>query len=106
MPQPIHDDIAQAILAKEKRNARAKAVLNRPVSLVPTFAATTAFVGVGLYLHSVERFEAPLWVSVLLIAGFACSALNTMELWTVRRRLDAVVTLLEQYDADHRRTSD
>lgn len=104
MPQPIHDDIVQSILEKETRNARARAVLNRPISAVPTLIVTLVFVALGLYLHSVERFEAPLWVSVAIIAGFACSAANMVDSWTTRRRLDAVVTLLQQQDTEHRST--
>jgi hypothetical protein len=98
MPQPIHDDIAQSILAKEKRGAEAMAVLNRSISAVPTFIVTMLFVGLGTYLQSVERFEAPLWVRVLLIAGFGCSVANIVDSWTTRRRLDAVITLLLQQE--------
>ena len=104
MHQPVHDDIVQSIMAKESRNARARAVLNGPISAVPSLIVTMAFMVLGLYVQSVERFEAPLWVSVLLIAGFAGSAANMVGLWTMRRRLDAVVTLLQQQDADHRKT--
>jgi hypothetical protein len=36
-----------------------------------------------------------MWVSVLLIIGVSGSALNMMDLWTTRRRLEAAITLLE-----------
>lgn len=106
MPHPIHDEIIESILAKEKRSAQAMAVLNRPISAVPTFVVTMLFVSLGLYLQSVERFEAPLWARVLLIAGFACSVANTVDLWTTRRRLDAVIALLQQQANDNRKMVD
>ena len=94
------------MLTKEKRSAQAMAVLNRPISAVPTFFVTMLFVGLGTYLQSVERFDAPLWVRVLLIAGFGCSVANMVDLWTTRRRLDAVITLLQQQEADNRKMFD
>jgi Fe2+ transport system protein B len=35
---------------------------------------------------------------VLLIAGFGCSVANMVDSWTMRRRLDAVITLLQQQE--------
>lgn len=80
MPTPTQDDIA----------------LNRPASAVPTFFVTMLSVGVGVYLQSVEQFEAPMWVTVLLITGVSGSIINMMDLWTTRRRLDAAIILLQQ----------
>jgi hypothetical protein len=100
-PTPTPDDIAHAILANEKRKAHAKAVLNRPASTIPAFVVAMLVVGAGMYLQSVEQFEAPMWVSVLLIACVSCSMVNMMDLWTTRRRLDAAIILLHQQpDAD------
>ena len=101
MPSPIQDDIAQSILAKEKRRADAKAVLNRPDSIVPTFVVTMLLVGLGGYLQSVDKFEAPTWVTVLLIAGVSSSFAASLELWKMRRRLDALMLLQDQRDADN-----
>jgi hypothetical protein len=70
MPHPIHDEIIESILAKEK------------------------------------RFEAPLWARVLLIAGFACSVANMVDLWTTRRQLDAVIARLQQQANDNRKMVD
>jgi hypothetical protein len=96
MPTPIQDEIVHSILANEKRKAHAKAVLNRPSSSVPTLIVTMLIVGLGVYLQGVDQFEAPMWVSVLLIVGASCSAANMMDLWTTRRRLDAAIVLLQQ----------
>jgi hypothetical protein len=42
-----------------------------------------------------------MWVSVLLIVSASVAAANMMESWTIRRRLDAAIVLLEQQqDAD------
>jgi hypothetical protein len=101
MPSPIQDEIAQSILAKEKRRANAQAVLNRPDSIVPTCLVTMLLVGLGVYLQSVDRFEAPTWVTVLLIAGVGSSLANTLELWKMRRRLDAIILLQDQQDSDN-----
>ena len=95
MLTPIQEEIASSLLAKEKAKAKAKAVLNRPASAVPGVLVTMLIVGLGALLQSAERFEAPMWVSVLLITGVSGSAVNMMDLWTTRRRLDAAITLLE-----------
>jgi hypothetical protein len=101
MTFPIQDDIAQSILAKEKRRADAKAVLNRPDSIVPTFLVTMLLVGLGVYLQSSDKFEAPAWVVILLIAGVSSSFANGMELWKTRRRIDAMILLQDQRDSDN-----
>ena len=96
MPTPIRDENIHSILANEKRKARAKAVLNRPSSSVPTSLVTMLIVGLGVFLQGAYRFEAPMWVSVFLTLGVSCSAANMMDLWTTRRRLDAAIILLQQ----------
>ena len=101
MPTPIQDEIAHSILANEKSKAHAKAVLNCPSSSVPTFLITMLIVGLGVYLQSVNQFEAPVWVSVFLIVCVSCSAANMMDLWRTRRRLDAAITLLQHQDSQH-----
>lgn len=102
MPTPIQDEIAHSILASEKHKAHAKAVLNRPSSSVPTFLVTMLIAGLGVYLQGIDQFDAPMWVSVLLILGVSCSVANMMDLWTTRRRLDAAITLLQQQqDSKH-----
>ncbi|WP_440967021.1 hypothetical protein ACL58G_11730 [Massilia sp. GER05] len=100
MPSPIQDDIAQSILAKEKRKADARAVLNRPDSIIPTCLVTALLVGVGVYLQSIDKFEAPAWVVILLIVGVSSSFATTMELWKMRRRLDAMILLQDQQASD------
>jgi hypothetical protein len=101
MPSPIQDDIARSILAKEKRRADAQAVLNRPDSIVPTFLVTMLFVGLGVYMQSSDRFEAPTWVVMLLIASVSSSFANAMALWKTRRRLDAMILLQAKQESDH-----
>ena len=93
----MQEQTASSILAKEKDKAKAKAILNRPASAVPVLLVTMLTVGLGVFLQSKERFEAPMWVSVLLITAVSFSVANMMELWTTRRRLDAAITLLEQH---------
>lgn len=89
------DLLAQAILLKEKRKAHAKAVLNRPASIgLPTLVVGLVG-GLASYLASAEKFEAPLSVKMLLASVLAIVVVNTMELWTTRRRLDAAITLLQ-----------
>jgi len=100
MTFPMQDDIAQSILVKEKRRADAKALLNRPDSIVPTFLATMLLVGLGVYLQSSDKFEAPAWVVILLIAGVSSSFATTLELWKMRRRLDAMILLQDRQAAD------
>jgi hypothetical protein len=101
MPSPLQDEIAQSILAKEKRRADARAVLHRPDSIVPTFLVTMLLVGLGVYLQSSDRFEAPTWVVILQIAGVSSSFASTMELWKMRRRLDAMILLQDQRNGDN-----
>ncbi|KQV37118.1 hypothetical protein [Massilia sp. Root335] len=97
----MQEHIASSVLSKEKNKARAKAILNRPTSAVPTVLVTMSIAGIGGFLQSVEKFEAPMWVSVLLIVSASVAAANMMESWTIRRRLDAAIVLLEQQqDAD------
>jgi hypothetical protein len=97
----MQEHIASSVLSKEKNKAGAKAILNRPTSAVPTVLVTMSIAGIGGFLQSVEKFEAPMWVSVLLIVSASVAAANMMESWTIRRRLDAAIVLLEQQqDAD------
>jgi len=96
MNTPVQDEIALSILANEKRNAHAKAVLNRPTSTVPTVLVTTLIVGLCTYLQGAFQFDAPMWVRAFLVIGVSCSAANMMDLWTTRQRLDAAITLLQQ----------
>lgn len=103
MLSPMQEEIASSLIAKENAKAKAKAVLGRPASSVPGLLVTLSIVGLGGFLQSVERFEAPMWVSVLLITGVSGSVVNMMDLWTTRRRLDAAITLLElQRDSGQR----
>jgi hypothetical protein len=53
MRTPIQDEIARSILATEKRQAHAKAVLSRPFSSVPTLLVTMLIVGFGVNLQGV-----------------------------------------------------
>jgi hypothetical protein len=89
------EEIASSLLAKENNKSKAREVLNRSTSAVPGLLVTALIVGLGGVLQSVEKFEAPIWVSVLLITGVGVAIGNTMDLWTTRRRLDAAITLLE-----------
>jgi hypothetical protein len=91
----MQKDIASSLLKMEKDKAQARGILNRPISAVPSFLVSMAVVGLILYLQTIERFEAPMWVIILLVAGACGSVLNMMDLWTTRRRLDAALTLLE-----------
>jgi hypothetical protein len=91
----MQQEIAASLLKKENDKARARAILNRPASAVPTFVVTMFVAGLGAFLQTVERFEAPTWVIVLLVLGVSGSVLNLMDLWTTRRRLDAAIVLLE-----------
>ena len=76
-------------------------MLNRPDSIVPTFLVTILLVGLGVYLQSIDKFEAPTWVTLLLIAAVGSSFANTLELWKMRRRLDAMILLQDQQDSGH-----
>lgn len=96
----MENEIAQSILAKEKRKADANAVLNRPQSAVPTFFVGMFFVVLGVYLQRFTVFEAPTWITISLLACVSCTAINVFELWTTRRRLEAVIVLLQQQNSD------
>jgi hypothetical protein len=98
----IHDEVAQSILDNEKRRAHAKAVLNRPSSSVPALLVTMLIIGLVGFLQGAYKFEAPMWVTVLLIVGVSSSATNMMDLWTTRRRLDAAIALLQQQQNSQR----
>ena len=89
------DLLAKSILLKEKRKAHAKAVLNRPASIGLTTLAVAAVGGLGSYLGVAAKFDAPLWVKALLMSVFVVVFVNTIELWTMRRRLEAAITLLQ-----------
>jgi len=91
----MQQEIAGSLLKKENDRAKARAILNRPASAVPSLLVTISVVGLGAFLQAIERFEAPTWVTVLLIIGVSGSVLNMMDLWTTRRRLDAAIILLE-----------
>jgi len=91
----MQQEIAASLLKKENDKAKARAILNRPTSAVPGFLATVSVVGLGTCLQAFERFEAPLWVTALLVAGVGGAVLNMIDSWTTRRRLDAAITLLE-----------
>jgi hypothetical protein len=95
MSTPIPEEIASSLLAKENNKSKAREVLNRPTSAVPGLLVTALIGGLGGVLQSVEKFEAPMWVSVLLIVGVGVGVGNMMDLWTTRRRLEAAITLLE-----------
>ena len=95
MLNPIQQEPAASLLKKEKDKAKAREILNRPASAIPSLLVTMSVVGLGAFLQAVERFEAPMWVTVLLIVGASGSVLNMMDLWTTRRRLDAAIFLLE-----------
>jgi len=90
--------LAQSILTREKRKAEAKAILNRPNSLWQGLFTVGIAVALGMYLNYLQRTEqpeVPSWVgTVLFIALFNC-AINSLELWKTRRRLDAAIVLLE-----------
>lgn len=94
----MHDKVTQSILDNEKRRAHAKAVLNRAPSSVPTLLLTMLIVGLVVFLQGTYKFEAPMWVTVLLIVSVSSSATNMMDLWATRRRLDAAIALLEQQE--------
>lgn len=100
MPAPIQNEIAQSILAKEKRRADARAVLNRPHSAVPTSLVTLFSVALGVYLLSSQKFEAPMWLEILLVGCASCTVTNMVELWTTRRRLEAAIVLLQEQNSD------
>jgi ABC-type transport system involved in cytochrome c biogenesis permease component len=96
MPNTIPDPLVQSILLKEKRKAYAKAVLNRPGSIVPVFLVVAVLAGLGSYLLlEIQHSQAPLWTAALLVGGFALSIVNALDLWTTRRRLEAAITLLQ-----------
>jgi F0F1-type ATP synthase assembly protein I len=103
MADAVQELHAKAILAREKRRAHARAVLNRPASSLPIMIVTAVLVGVGAWLQAADRFEAPTWVVVLLISGFIGAVVNAMDAWTTRRRLEAAITLLAlQENADRK----
>lgn len=95
MLKEIPDEIAYAILTNEKHKADAKAVLNRPTPLTPTFLVTMLIVGLAAYFQSVDQFEAPVWVRIFLIAMVSGSVASIMDSYVIRRRLDAAIFLLQ-----------
>ena len=96
MPTPTPADLlAQAILTKEKRKAHAKAILNRTASTSPVLIAGLIVSPLATYLVTLDRFDAPLSVKVLLAAAFIAAVLNMVDAWITRRRLDAAITLLQ-----------
>lgn len=95
MLNPLQEKIASSILSKEKTRAQAKAVLNRPTSAVPTLLTTMLIVGIGAFFLNTEAVQLPIWVSVALMTAISLAATNAIELWTVRRKLEAVIDLLE-----------
>lgn len=97
---PVDELTARAILDRGTRRAAAKSVLNRPDPKGPTALAITAAVGLCSWLAQSAPLEAPTWVHVMLIAGFSCTVVSVVDSWTLRRRLDAAITLLQLQEED------
>lgn len=101
MEAPMQEEMALSLLRLEKEKARAKAILGRPPSTLPTSLVTLFLVGLGVFLEDAARFEAPLWVRVLLVVVVSATVTNAIELWMTRRRLEAAITLLKiQQESD------
>lgn len=101
MPSPIHDEVAypevaRSILGQLKRTADANAVLSRPPSRIPALLVPGLVGGAWFYLQTVEQFAAPLWVSLVLVTAINFLVLNMIESFSISRRLEAAITLLQQ----------
>lgn len=92
LPQQL---LAQSILEKTRRKARAQAVLNRPASARWLAIVIALLTGSSVYLLAAAKFEAPVLVQVLLVVGFAGAVINGIELRATQRRLEAAITLLQ-----------
>ncbi|MDL2357685.1 MAG: hypothetical protein QFF03_20715 [Pseudomonadota bacterium] len=89
---------AQLNLPRLKRAACARAILNKPMSSVPTLLASMFGGGTCTYLLSSSEFKASLPLSVLVGVGAVGAIVNAMDCWTTRRRLEAAIDLLKLQD--------
>lgn len=90
----IQKEIATSILEKEKLRAKAQVVLNQPTSTITKILSLLLPIGLALLLVDDTAFQAPISVKILLALATSWSLVNTLELWTARRRLDAALILL------------
>lgn len=57
--------------------------------IVICFTGALAWLGVG------EKLQLPVWALCALGVGVTSGVTNAIDLWATRRRLEAVITLLE-----------
>lgn len=95
MQNSITEIEARSILKNAERSARAKAILGKRTSMIP--AALVSSFGGAICATTIasSKFEAPLIVIVLLVLGGVGAIIGAMEHFTVRRRLEAAIELLQ-----------
>jgi hypothetical protein len=50
---------------------------------------------IAVSIYVLSTFEAPLGAKVFIAIGFGAAVINSLELWSVRRRLEAAIELLK-----------
>lgn len=95
MQKSITEIDARTILKNIERSDRAKAILSKRTSVIPVVLVSSLGGAVCATAIASSKFEAPLMVIVLLVLGSVGAIVGAMENYTIRRRLEAEIELLQ-----------
>jgi len=85
---------AERVLRNLERKRQAEAILAGPSKLRPVLTAASV-IGASLFAQfAFADFSAPVITRALLVGMLAGLVIASFELWAVRRRLEAVIQLL------------
>ena len=97
MSNPIQEEIAVALLKTDSKKGKARTTLSRSRSDFPIMLVGLSIVGFGTFQGGSNTPLLPL--SAWAVIGVALGIMNVLELSVTRRRLEAVITLLEAQKA-------
>lgn len=95
---PIQEEIAVSIFKDGNKKAKARAILSSHMSGLPNALwgiSVLCVTGALTWLGGGEKLQLPLWALCALGVGVTLGVTNAIDLWETRRRLEAVITLLE-----------
>ena len=98
MLNQIQEEIAVSIFLDGNKKAKARAILSSHMSGFQNAVAgvfVLCFSGALAWLGGGEKLQIPIWALCALAVGVSLGVTNAIDLWATRRRLEAVITLLE-----------
>ena len=99
MEEQISKQEAEAILRRLERRSKAESVLARPAKHKPLSLA--CIIAASLFAqYSLRGFAGPDLTAALIVGGFVGLVAMGVELWSVRRRLEAIVELMQVRDRE------